>query len=406
MVTIGRGDRQADRAVEVIARPVDARSGRGFREAPRLRQHVAGHLLPALGDGALHGHAATQADAQTAEVEAVETLGVQQRVEQRVDARKKREAVTAEFLDEAGEVARVRNQDVVRAELDHRQAVRRQREDVIQGQRRDRDQRLVQLQFRADPRFGLQHVRDEIAVREHGALRHTSGAAGVLQERDVLMVEFDAFEVLITPLAQRLDEADGPGQAVLRYLLLHVPQREIDDGGLRETEQVAHAGDDHGVEFQAAVNFRKRVREVLEDHQRPCTRVVQLVLQLARRVHRVGVDDRQSRAKRAQDHDGVLQHVRQHDRDAVALAQSRDLLQVGRKPRRQGVDVTVGQRAVHAGEARTVAMLRDGLLDHLEQRAVLRRIDVGRYAGRIVLQPDLFQVESPGSFAAAVSWPR
>ena len=48
---------------------------------------------------------------------------LQQRIEQRVHAGEEREAVLAELLDEAGEVARIRDQHVVRAELDERQAV-------------------------------------------------------------------------------------------------------------------------------------------------------------------------------------------------------------------------------------------------------------------------------------------
>jgi len=56
----------------------------------------------------LHGHAAAQAHAQAAEIQAVEALRVQQRIEERVDAREEREAVPRQLLDEGGEVARVR----------------------------------------------------------------------------------------------------------------------------------------------------------------------------------------------------------------------------------------------------------------------------------------------------------
>ncbi len=144
------------------------------------------------------------------------------------------------------------------------------------------------------------------------------------------------------------------------------------------------------------MHLGQRVREVFQDQDRPRAGIVQLVLQFARRVHRVRVDDRESGTERAEDRDGVLQHVGQHQRDAVTLAQPGDLLQVGREPAGEHVDVAIGQRAVHAGEARPVAMRRDGLLDQLEQRAILGRIDFGRHAGRVMLQPDLVQDGSPG----------
>ncbi len=233
-------------------------------------------------------------------------------------------------------------------------------------------------------------------MREHGALRHARRAAGVLQERDVLVAEFDGLQVLVAALAQCFRKAHGAGQAVLRHLLLHVAQHEVDQHRFREAEQVADARHDHGVEVQVALHLGQRVREVLQDQDRPRAAIVQLVLQFARRVHRVRVDDREAGPERTQDRDGVLQHVRQHQCDAVTLAQPRNLLQIRCEAAREHVDVAIGQRAIHARKARPVAMRCDGLLDQLAQRAVLGRIDFGRHAGRVMLQPDLFQDGSPG----------
>ena len=74
---------------------------------------------------------------------------------------------------------------------------------------------------------------------------------------------------------------------------------------------------------------RERVREVLQDDDRLRAGVLQLMLELARGVERIGVDDREAGAQRAVQRDRVLQDVRQHDRDAVALLQVRALLQPG-----------------------------------------------------------------------------
>ena len=82
----------------------------------------------------------------------------------------------------------------------------------------------------------------------------------------------------------------------------------------------------------SARHSSQHVRDVLEDHDRLRAGVLQLVLELAVRVERVGVDDREPGAQRAEQRDRVLQDVRHHQRDAVAPLQPRLLLQ----PRPEG----------------------------------------------------------------------
>ena len=50
------------------------------------------------------------------------------------------------------------------------------------------------LEGSADPRLGLQHVRADVAMREHGALGDPGRAAGVLQEGEVLGSSVDRRE--------------------------------------------------------------------------------------------------------------------------------------------------------------------------------------------------------------------
>ncbi len=124
---------------------------------------------------------------QLAEIHRVETRRVQQRVEQRVHARNKGERILLQLLHERRKVARIRDQHVPPAEQHEQQAVRREPEDVIQRQRRDERARLLR-ERRPDPGLRLQHVGDDVPMREHRALRHARGAAGVLKERDVLVL--------------------------------------------------------------------------------------------------------------------------------------------------------------------------------------------------------------------------
>ena len=140
------------------------------------------------------------------------------------------------------------------------------------------------------------------------------------------------------------------------------------------------------------MHLLQRVREVLEDQDRPRARVPELVLELARRVQRVGVDHRQPGAERADDRHRVLQDVRQHDGDAVALLQARHLLQVGRELAAQPVEVAVGERPVHQRVGRAIRELREAVLDERLQRGDLVRVDLGRHAGGVVPEPDLVHV--------------
>jgi hypothetical protein len=150
-----------------------------------LDQGRAGDLLPALGHRLLHRHAAADSGFHAAEVELGELRIVEQCVEQRVDAADHRVLVPREFLHEARDVARIGDQHVLAADHHHHQAVHREREDMVERQRGD-DHRPPGHR-RLQPGRVLQQRRDDIAVREDGALRDTGGAAGVLQESDVGM---------------------------------------------------------------------------------------------------------------------------------------------------------------------------------------------------------------------------
>ena len=137
--------------------------------------------------------------------------------------------------DEGGEIARIGDEHVAPAEHDEQQAVRGEREDVIQRQRGDQ-RRGIARERRAYPLERLQHVRDHVAVREHGALGDAGGAAGVLQERDVRMRERDGLHAhACEPAFSASLEALGAGQVEWLHLLALVAHDEVDDVALRET---------------------------------------------------------------------------------------------------------------------------------------------------------------------------
>ena len=81
-------------------------------------------------------------------------------------------------------------------------------------------------------------------MQKHGTLGNAGRAAGVLQERDVIVAERNALELAPTPLAERRRQAHCRGDLPRRNHFLDVAQHEIHRDAL-EPELLADAGDDH-----------------------------------------------------------------------------------------------------------------------------------------------------------------
>ena len=77
--------------------------------------------------------------------------------------------------------------------------------------------------------------------------------------------------------------------------------------------------DDHLPDLGLAEHLRHGPREILDDDDHLRAGVGELVLELARGVERVDVDDRASGAQRAEQAHRILQDVGHHQRDARAL---------------------------------------------------------------------------------------
>ena len=207
-------------------------AGRGFRKPVAFDDRHAGHLVPALGHGLLHRHATTVRRDQLGEVELGEIRVVEQRVVQRVDGRKHVDLDAFELLDHAGDIARIRNQHAQTARAHGQEAAHREREDVIQRQRHDAHELIDIRPFlacRIEPRLGLQHVGDHVAVQQRRALGNAGRAAGVLQERDVVGRLRNRLERGARTLRQHFVETNVAGKIPGRHHLLDPPHDEIDD---------------------------------------------------------------------------------------------------------------------------------------------------------------------------------
>ena len=393
---VGGRQRQADGAVEGRdVERVDAGGRRGLGQAVGLHQGHPGHLLPAIGHRPLHRHATAQGDLEPGKIHLGEAGRVEQAVEQGIDPGDGGEARAVELLDEAGHVAWIGDQVVEAAQLHEHQSVRGQGEDVVQRQGGD-DHFLAALELvGAHPGRGLLHVGHQVAVGEHGTLGHAGGAAGVLQEGDVVGLDVHRRQGVALACRQRIAEAHRAGDVVVGHHLLHVLEHEVDDRALGETEHVAQAGGDDLLEGGVGQHFLHGVAEVVDHHDGRGARIDQLVLELARGVERIDVDHGQSRTQHPEGGDRVLQAVGHHDRDPITLLQPQLTEQVGGKLRADRIHFGIGQGLAQVAVGRVGAVARDRGGEHRRDGAVLVRIDLRRYALRIVLQPRTIRMHGP-----------
>jgi hypothetical protein len=368
--------------------------------------HAAGDLFPALRDRPLHGHAAAEGEVQVGEIDLVEAGGVQQTVEQRVHAGDGGERHVAQLLHESGHVARIGDEIVVTAELHEDQAVRRQREDVVQRQRGD-DDLLAHARVAPDPGGGLLHVGHQVAVGQHRALGHAGRTAGVLQEGDVFRRDVHFRQRVHLAEGQRVAETDRARDVVLRDHLLDVLQHEIDDHPFGEGEHVAQAGGDDLLHRRVGEHVLHGLAEVVHHQDGARARVDQLVLQLARGVHRIGVHHREAGAQHTEDSDRILQAVGHHDRDAIALLQFQLAQQIRGELFAVTIDLIVGDGLAHVRERRAIAIFLQRRLQHGDDRTVLVDIDLLRHVSRIAGNPRAFLTHRFPSLnsSAANRWP-
>jgi hypothetical protein len=134
----------------------------------------------------------------------------------------------------------------------------------------------------------------------------------------------------------------------------------------------------------------QHVREVLQYHDHRGAGVHELVLELARGVKRVGIDDGTARTQCAMHGDGVLQDVGHHDGDAVALSESAGGLQERAELRGQHVELAEGHGLAHLHVRVADGMDGEAPLDHLLERGVLVDIDLRTDSRRIRLEPMFF----------------
>ena len=164
---------------------------------------------------------------------------------------------------------------------------------------------------------------------EDGAFRHAGGAAGVLQEGVVGRVQRDLGQRQVAASLERVAQRHRAADVPCGHHVAHVLDDQVDDLRLGKRQQVADRGGDDVMDLRERLHLLERMGEIVEHDDGAGAGIGQLVLQLARRVLGVDIDDGAAGPEGAEQRHRVLQQVGQHQREPVAPAQPGDLLQVG-----------------------------------------------------------------------------
>jgi hypothetical protein len=137
-------------------------------------------------------------------------------------------------------------------------------------------------------------------------------------------------------------------------------------------------------------HFLQRRGEIVEYQNGLGAGIFQLMPQLTRGIHRVGVDHHQTGTQGAKERDRILQHIGQHDRDAITFAELQHTGEVTGKLPTRLVNFAIAERLAEIGEGRAISKVRESLVDHRRDRSVIVDIDLRWHAGRVVIQPRTF----------------
>src|SRR5262249_23221502 len=152
-----------------------------------------------------HRGATADGDAQPAEIGLADLRMRNEPAVQRVDAGEDGAARLAQHRDEIVDVAWVRDQPVLGADRKIADEIYHQREDVIERQRRNHHL-LARAQGVRYEGLELLGIGADVAMRQRRALGKPGGAAGILQEQQVIAREFYRDKVELGALRQRVRE--------------------------------------------------------------------------------------------------------------------------------------------------------------------------------------------------------
>ncbi|CAH0321456.1 hypothetical protein SRABI106_04386 [Rahnella aquatilis] len=107
------------------------------------------------------------------------------------------------------------------------------------------------------------------------------------------------------------------------------------------------------------------------------------MLEFTRRIQRIDVDYHHAGAQYAKQGNRVLQQIRHHQGNAVALPEPKLILQIGGVSTAALFELAVSHHLAHVDKCRIVSVTQRSIFKHLDQRTVAVRVDVLRNICRI-----------------------
>ena len=211
---------------------------------------------------------------------------------------------------------------------------------MVHRQRHDRDLFILQIRQGFKPDKALAGIGHDIQMGQHGALRDTCRTSRVLQKCKICGLNGDRSRRRQLTVLKDLSQLEAVRQRVRQRHPLRFHTRPSDEAK-RQWHEVSHTRQNHMAQLCPVDHLLQRVRKQVAHHNSGGTRVYELVLEFAWRVHRVDIDHHITRPQHAKETDRVLQQVGHHQSNPFA-GRHAESLQLGRKPRRQLVQLAIG----------------------------------------------------------------
>ncbi len=210
---------------------------------------------------------------------------------------------------------------------------------MVERQRADNDCLLRRLALgrvakdRLTPGFGLQYVGKNVPMQQRGTFGDARRAARVLQECEIVVTQFRTLEWQTTAFSEDGGVFDRAGQTESRHHLLDMAHNKINNRALDQPQRLTHRRNHNMLDFGAGDNLLQGAGKVLQNEDCLRTGIFELMLQFARCVKRVHIDDDQPGAQDPGEHNRVLDDIGQHDCHAVAFLQPLGLQPCGNQMR-------------------------------------------------------------------------
>ena len=224
---------------------------------------------------------------------------------------------------------------------------------------------------------------------EHRALGQAGGAAGVLQDGDIIQRYRQRADHLPRAPAQDALEGNGLGQLIGRHQFFHLVDHQVGDPAFGGRHHVAHSGFDQVVDFGVLQHFLYPLAEHVQVHQRPNPGALELMAHLARGVERVGIDHNQACTHGSEHGNRILQGVGHLYGNTVARLEIGVLLQITGKRGTVALKLGIGDGHSQIAEGRAIRKLFAGALKHVNNRFKSRHVDIQRYTGGTFVIPEI-----------------